>query len=83
MEQLQEQINKLNARIADLESQYYKNNFSSYQAFNKASDFQTSLKVPVYTTLPSCEVGQVCAFGGKLMVCSATNVWTICGTQTA
>jgi len=78
---LQEQINKLQSQINDLQAAFYKNNFSAYQSFNKASEFPTSIKIPVYTTLPNCEVGQICAYGGKLMVCSASNVWTIAGTQ--
>lgn len=80
-QQLQEQINKLQSQVNDLQSAFYKNNFSAYQAFNKASVFSTSLTVPRYSTLPNCEVGQICEFGGKLMICSATNTWTIVGTQ--
>jgi hypothetical protein len=81
MNETQEQINKLQAQISELQAAFYKNNFSAYQAFNKASEFSTSLKIPVYTTLPSCEVGQICVFGGKLYVASATNTWTVAGTQ--
>jgi hypothetical protein len=81
MDNTQEQINKLQAQLNDLSSQFYKNNFSAYQAFNKASVFSTSLQVPVFTTLPSCEVGQICVYGGKLMVASAKDTWTIAGTQ--
>ncbi len=79
--QLEERINKLQAQIDELSSAYYKNNFSSYQTFNKASVFPTKIQIPVFTVLPSCEVGEICVFGGKLMVASATNVWTVCGTQ--
>ena len=80
---MQAQINRLQSEISQLSAEYYKNNFKSTQAFNKASSFTTSLMVPVYTTLPSCEVGQICVYGGKLYVASATNTWTIVGTQTA
>lgn len=79
--QLQEQINKLQSELNDLKAQFYRNNFSSYQTFNKSSVFTTTLTVPRYTVLPSCEVGQICEFGGKLMICSATNVWSVVGTQ--
>lgn len=81
-EQLLEAIQKLQSQVNDLSSAFYKNNFSAYQAFNKASVFSTSLQVPRYTTLPSCEVGQICENSGKLMICSATNVWTVVGSQT-
>lgn len=79
--QLQEQVNKLQSQLNDLQAQFSKNNFSAYQAFNKASVFSTSLQVPRYTTLPSCEVGQICENSGKLMICSATDTWTVVGTQ--
>ena len=81
IQQLQEQITKLQAQVNDLQGAFYKNNFSAYQAFNKASTFSTSLTIPRYSTLPTCEVGQICEFGGKAMICSATNTWTIIGTQ--
>ena len=80
-QQLQEQIVKLQAELNDLKAAFYKNNFSSYQSFNKASNFSTALTVPRYTTLPACEVGQICENSGKLMVCSATDTWTVVGSQ--
>jgi hypothetical protein len=79
--QTQEQIAKLQSQINDLTAAFYKNNFSTRQDFNKDSAFNSSLKVPVYTTLPSCEVGQVGVYNGDLMVCSAADTWTIVGTQ--
>jgi hypothetical protein len=80
-QQLQEQINKLQAELSDLKSAFFKNNFSAYQAFNKSSVFSTALTVPRYTTLPTCEVGQICENSGKLLICSATDTWTVVGTQ--
>jgi len=81
----QEQIAKLQSQINDLAGAFYKNNFSSAQTFTKTSEFTTALKVPIYTTLPNCEPGQICAYstGGtyKLMIATDNNVWTIAGTQ--
>lgn len=76
---------KFRSDLADLSANFYKNNFSSRQDFNKACSFNTKLKVPIYTTLPSCEVGEICAYsiGGtyKLMIATETDTWTIVGTQ--
>ena len=84
-QQLQEQLNRLQEQMNTLYVQFYKNNFSSAQTFTKATEFTTSIKMPVYTSLPNCEPGQVCVYsnGGtyKLMVATAANVWTIVGTQ--
>lgn len=81
----QAQIAALKSQIDDLTGAFYKNNFNSHQDFNKSSSFNSSLKIPVFTSLPACEVGQICGYttGGttKLMICSATNTWTVCGTQ--
>jgi hypothetical protein len=72
-----EQIAELNKKIDDLNDEYYSNNFTSHQDFNKRSYFNSALKVPVYTTKPSvCEIGEICSNGGKLWHCSAANTWT-------
>lgn len=85
IQDLTDQLLKMRKDFDNLSQAYFKNNFSAVQDFNKASSFTTSLKLPIYTTLPNCEVGQVCAYstGGtyKLMIATATNVWTIVGTQ--
>ena len=84
-QEIQDQIMSLQSQLNSLSEQFFKNNFSSHQDFNKACTFNTSIKMPVYTTLPSCEPGQVCVYstGGtyKLMVATASNVWTIVGSQ--
>lgn len=84
-QELQDTIVKLQAQVNDLSSAFYKNNFTSSQSFTKAITFGDSVKLPVYTTLPNCEAGQICVYstGGtyKLMVATATNTWTIVGTQ--
>lgn len=82
----QEIISKILKLEQDLESlmtEYYKNNFTGHQDFNKYSNFTTRLKVPSYSSLPTtCEVGEVVESGGKLKICSAANTWTTVGTQT-
>jgi len=79
--QLEETITKLQSQVNEISSVVYKNNFTSQQVFNKASNFTTKLKVPSYSTLPTCEVGEVLESAGKLYICSATDTWTIVGTQ--
>jgi len=79
--ELQEKVTKLQSELASLSSQFYKNNFSSRQEFNKECSFNTRLKVPSYSTLPTCEVGEIAESGGVLYVCSATDIWTVVGTQ--
>lgn len=79
----QTQINKLAKDLADLTEEFYRNNFSSSQDFQKYSRFNTRLKVPHYASTPAkCEVGEICEVSGKLRICSAANTWTIVGTQT-
>lgn len=76
-------LEKLERDLESLNSEVYSNNFSSSQDFPKYSRFNTRLKVPHVTALPStCDVSEVLEFNGKLYVCSAVNTWTIVGTQT-
>lgn len=82
IQDLTDQVNKLKSQIDDLSANFYKNNFSSRQDFNKASSFNSSLKVPVYSSVPAtCEIGQVGSYNGDLIVCETTNNWVIVGTQ--
>lgn len=81
IQQLQEQVARLQNDFNQLSSQVNKNNFTSHQDFTKSSTFYSTLKIPSFTTLPTCEVGQICESGGKAYICSATNTWTIIGTQ--
>jgi hypothetical protein len=78
---LKEQMTKLQNDFNQLSGSFYKNNFPSHQDFNKSSTFSTKLKVPSYTVLPSCQTGEILESGGKLYICSATDTWTIVGTQ--
>ena len=76
------QVDKLRQDLDALNSEIYLNNFSARQDFSKYSNFITMIKVPSYSTLPStCEVGEIVESAGKLRICSATNTWTIVGTQ--
>lgn len=82
---LQEQLEKTKRDLDSISQQFYKNNFTSHQDFTKSCNFSDKIKLPVFTTLPTCEAGQVCVYSTagtyKLMVATATNTWTIVGTQ--
>jgi len=79
---LQMQIDQLKASLEALNAEVYTNNFSAVQDFNKYSRFNTRLKVPSYASVPTTgEVGEIIEVAGKLRICSATNVFTIVGTQ--
>lgn len=86
--ELQEQIQRLKSDVSDITAVVYKNNFSSRQEFNKTSNFNVALKIPVFTSLPVGEVGNICGLttGGttKLYICTTggdPSTWTIVGTQ--
>ncbi len=91
-QQLQEaidRITRLESDISDLKQNFYKNNFSSSQIFNKDCTFTTKMKVPHYSSAPSVgEVGDLIEVGGILYICTtAGNVaspatFTGVGTQT-
>ena len=82
-ELLIKRIEQLEKDLKALNDEFYKNNFTAYQDFYKFSNFKTRLKVPSYSTLPTtCVVGEIAESAGKLRICSATNTWTIVGTQT-
>jgi hypothetical protein len=79
---LQTQISMLKQQIEALQAEYFKGNFSGSQDFNKYCRFNSRLKVPVYGTAPAtCEVGELCAVGGELLICSTANTFTVVGTQ--
>jgi len=80
--QMQSQIDQLRKDLEALNSEYYKNNFSAVQDFNKKSNFTTRLKVPSYATAPTtAEVGEIIEVGGKLYICSTANTFSLVGTQ--
>jgi hypothetical protein len=79
----QKQIDELKLQLKELSDVYYSNNFTASQDFNKFSRFNNRLKVPYYASLPTtCEVGEIIEVAGKLRICSATNTFSIVGTQT-
>lgn len=80
-QQIIDEISILKTRLSELEGSFYKNNFSSSQIFTKDCNFATKLKVPHYDTLPPCQVGELLESGGTLYICSATDTWTVVGTQ--
>jgi hypothetical protein len=75
-------IEQLKKDLKALNDEFYLNNFTARQDFNKYSDFTTRLKVPHYASDPAtCQVGEIIEVGGKLKICSASNTWSIVGTQ--
>jgi hypothetical protein len=82
IQEMQNEIANLRSQITELRDSFYRNNFSQQQIFNKYSDFTFRLKIPVVSALSStCEIGELCAYGGKLYVASAVNTWSLVGTQ--
>lgn len=81
-----EELKKLREDLTALNAEFYLNNFSSSQDFNKYSRFNTRIKVPTLSATPAtCEIGELCVVSGtgKAYVCSAANTWTVIGAQTA
>lgn len=78
------QIQMLKQEVEALKAELYKGNFSGSQDFNKKVRMNTAFRVPVYGTAPAkCELGElyVNSGTGKAYVCSATNTWSLIGTQ--
>ena len=79
---LNEKITKLQNDLLNLQADFYRNNFTANQDFQKYSDFKTMLKLPSYSSRPAtCQVGEIIESGGKAYICSASNTWTVIGTQ--
>lgn len=82
METLEQRVKKLEEAMAAINAEFYLNNFSAHQDFNKTCNFNTRLKVPHYASTPSTgTVGEIIEVGGELYICSAANVWSLVGTQ--
>jgi len=76
------QINELTKRLENLENEYFKNNFSAHQDFNKYVNFSVRLKVPRFSTLPTTgEVGEIFEYNGKLYLFTTLNTPVVVGTQ--
>jgi hypothetical protein len=80
---LQSQIEKLRSDLDSLSQNFYKNNFSSNQTFNKDCIFNTRLRVPSYQSAPAvCEVNDIIGINGKLYICTVANTtFELVGTQ--
>ena len=82
IQKLQNQIDLLKKDLQALNDEFYRNNFTANQTFNKYSNFTSRLKVPHYDTLPAvCEVGEIAEQGGELNICATANNWVVVGTQ--
>ena len=82
IQELQDLIMRTQRDLENLKAEYYKNNFTGRQDFNKYSDFRFRLKVPHYASTPTnCETGEICEVGGILYIASASDTWTKVGTQ--
>jgi len=80
--EMQMQIDQLRKDLEALNNEFYRNNFSAVQEFNKKSNFTTRLKVPSYVTAPTtAEVGEIIEVGGKLYIGSTANTFSLVGTQ--
>lgn len=74
----EEQIAILRADLTALQTEVYRNNFSSSQDFNKFTRFNTRLKIPHYDAVPPVgEVGELIEVGGVLLICSSPNSFSI------
>ncbi len=87
IQQLKTELAQARADIEALNAEYYRNNFSAKQDFNKYSNFTTRLKIPHYASLAAaqtaCEVGDIVEIGGKLYICTVANTtFTLVGSQT-
>lgn len=80
---LQAQIAKLRVDLESLSQNFYKNNFSSIQNFNKDAVFNSRLKVPHYDSPPAIsEVGDLVEIGGVLYIGTAVSgTFELVGTQ--
>lgn len=58
-------------------------NYTEPVRFIKRVSFSDRIKLNNYASDPAtCEVGEIAVVGGKVKVCTATDTWTIVGTQT-
>jgi hypothetical protein len=72
----------LKQRFESLNAEFHLNNFEGSQDVNKYVRHNYRLKVPHYAVAPTtCEVGEVIEVAGDLQICSATDTWTVAGTQ--
>lgn len=83
-QKLAREVESLTRTVEELRQIVQKNNFSALQVFDKTVQFNNKIKVFNKTAnLASCQTGELSVVGGKLYICSATDTWTIVGTQVA
>lgn len=88
IQELTDTVTKLRADLDNLNSNFYKNNFSSSQSFNKDVAFNGRLKVPSHASAPSVgEIGDLIEISGTLYICTTAGTvaspatFTVVGTQ--
>lgn len=85
MQEMADQIQKLQNQLNDLSGQYFRNNFTSSQTFNKDVSFTNRLRVPVFNSAPTVgEIGDIVCVGTGLYICTSTSplTFTLVGSQT-
>ena len=81
-QELQKQINALKRNLQELTDEVYRNNFTTRQDFNKDVSFNSRLKVPHYTSVPTTgQVGEIIEVNGILLICETTDNFVVVGTQ--
>ncbi len=79
---LEDTVGRLKRDLEDLTGSYWQGNFLTSQDFSKYCRFNTRLKIPSVSALPAvAEQGEVVEYGGTLYIASASNVWTVAGSQ--
>lgn len=89
LQELEAQLVKMRGEIADLTGQFYKNNLSNTQVFNKDCVFNGRMKPPVFSTTPTvAEIGDLFSTtAGNLYICTTAStggsgaVFTLVGSQ--
>jgi len=88
LQELIDTVTKLRADLDSVSANFYKNNFSSSQSFNKDVAFNGRLKVPSHSSPPSVgEVGDLIEISGTLYICTTAGTvsspasFTVVGTQ--
>ena len=82
--ELEERLVKIQSQLDDLSGNFYRNNFTSSQVFNKDCIFTSRLKVPSYDSAPTVgEVGDLIEVAAELYICTSTGpvVFTLVGSQ--
>lgn len=80
---MQEEIQKLQQQINELNERIDTDNFSKLKVEMKDVYFEKKVRLfNKSANLAVCQTGELSVVGGKLYICSAANTWTVVGTQT-